>query len=473
MAAKFGTSGLRGLVEDITDGTCERHVRGYLRHLLTNGTAQKGDKVYVGQDFRPSSPEIADQTFNAAILEGFVPVDCGALPTPALANYAMNNGCASIMITGSHIPADRNGIKFYRKDGEVDKSDEQAITKFADEIEATNAKSANDVADERDAAMTMFAKRYSGLLPSDAFKGKRIGVYEHSSVARDLLHEILQAYGAETISLDRSETFVPVDTEAVSEETTIAIKKWTPEHKLDAIVSTDGDADRPLLSNEHGDVIKGDVLGFITCGFLNADMIATPISSNSGVKDKDGVKVFKTRVGSPYVIEAMNEALAQGGERVVGFEANGGFLQASDIQVLGGKTLEALPTRDCVLPLLAPLAVALANGKSLSQLVKECALPITQAGRIQEFPTEISQKLVADLKGDDATRDEFFAPFGKVADINAIDGLRVTLDNKDIIHLRPSGNAPEMRCYIESIDEDSANQLVGKVVSRIKSHCGI
>lgn len=471
MAAKFGTSGLRGLVEDIIDGTCERHVRGYLRHLLANGTALKGDKVYVGQDFRPSSPEIADQTFNAAILEGFVPIDCGALPTPALANYAMKNGCASIMITGSHIPADRNGIKFYRKDGEIDKVDEQAISKFAAEIDAANDKntaSVGRVANEHNAAMALFAERYVGLIPIDTFKGKRVGVYEHSSVARDLLHETLQFFGAETISLGRSDSFIPVDTEAVSEETVQSIKNWTIIYKLDAIVSTDGDADRPLLSDEMGNVIKGDVLGFISCEFLNADMIATPISSNSGVKDKDGVKVFKTRVGSPYVIEAMNDALAQNGQRVVGFEANGGFLLASDVEV-AAKTLEALPTRDCVLPLLAPLASAFGNNKSLSELVRECDLPITQAGRIQDFPTKDSAKLVADLTNNSDRCNKFFAPFGKVVVINTIDGLRVTLDNKNIIHLRPSGNAPEMRCYIEAEDECCAQKLVADVIEQIKS----
>lgn len=466
MAAKFGTSGLRGLVEDIIDGTCERHVRGYLRHLLTNGTAQKGDKVYVGQDFRPSSPEIANQTFNAAISEGFIPIDCGALPTPALANYAMKNGCASIMITGSHIPADRNGIKFYRKDGEIDKADEHAISRFAAEIDAKGAKDFANVVNEHKSVMSLFSQRYTGLVPNDTFKGRRIGVYEHSSVARDLLHEILQSFGAKTISLGRSDSFIPVDTEAVSEETAKAIKKWTPKYRLDAIVSTDGDADRPLLSDENGEVIKGDVLGFISCEFLNADMIATPISSNSGVKDKDGVKVYKTRVGSPYVIKAMNYALAQNGQRVVGFEANGGFLLASDVKI-GAKILEALPTRDCILPLLAPLASAFGNNKTLSELVTECGLPITQAGRIQEFPTEISAKLVADLTNDSNARNEFFSPFGKVADINTIDGLRVTLDNNDIIHLRPSGNAPEMRCYIEAFDEDSAQKLVTKVIARI------
>lgn len=468
MAAKFGTSGLRGLVEDIIDGTCERHVRGYLRHLLANGTALKGDKVYVGQDFRPSSPEIADQTFSAAILEGFVPIDCGALPTPALANYAMKNGCASIMITGSHIPVDRNGIKFYRKDGEIDKADEQVIANFAVEIGASNIKGTATVANERSAAMALFAERYAGLVPNNIFKDKRIGVYEHSSVARDLLHEVLQSFGAETISLGRSDSFIPVDTEAVNKETAQSIKEWTLKYKLDAIVSTDGDADRPLLSDEMGNVIKGDVLGFISCEFLNADMIATPISSNSGVKDKDGVKVYKTRVGSPYVIEAMNDALVQNGQRVVGFEANGGFLLASDVEV-GAKTLEALPTRDCILPLLAPLAAAFGNNKTLSELVSECGLPITQAGRIQDFSTKDSAKLVADLTNNSDARNEFFAPFGKVIDINTIDGLRVTLDNKDIIHLRPSGNAPEMRCYIEAQDEDAAQKLVTDVINRIKS----
>ncbi|MEW7009533.1 phosphomannomutase [Lentilitoribacter sp. EG35] len=472
MPAKFGTSGLRGLVKDITDGTCERHVRGYLRHLIAKGSAKKGDNVYIGQDFRPSSLKIATQTFNAVFLEGFVPIDCGALPTPALANYAMKNASASIMITGSHIPSDRNGIKFYRGDGEIDKTDEIAIANFANDVEIQTAANTFNISNEHKAAMKLFAERFSGLIPADAFLGKRIGIYEHSSVARDFLHDLLQSFGAETISLGRSEGFIPVDTEAVSEETQATIKKWTPEYNLDAIISTDGDADRPLLSDENGKVIKGDVLGFITCRFLEADRIATPISSNSGIKDTDHVKVTKTRVGSPYVIEAMNEAIAQGGTRVTGFEANGGFLVASDIAI-GSKTLDALPTRDCILPLLAPLSLAFSRNKSLSELVIDHALPTTQAGRIQEFPTDVGQKLIAELKNNRVSSDRFFASFGKIANINTIDGLRVTLDNEEIIHLRPSGNAPEMRCYIEARDETHADELVRKVITHIRSHVAV
>src|SRR3546814_8418563 len=52
---------------------------------------------------------------------------CGMLPTPALALHAITQRIPAVMVTGSHIPFDRNGLKFYRPDGEIDKLDEQAI----------------------------------------------------------------------------------------------------------------------------------------------------------------------------------------------------------------------------------------------------------------------------------------------------------------------------------------------------------
>ena len=54
-------------------------------------------------------------------------IDCGVVPTPALALEAARRGVAAIMVTGSHIPFDRNGLKFYRADGEITKADEAGI----------------------------------------------------------------------------------------------------------------------------------------------------------------------------------------------------------------------------------------------------------------------------------------------------------------------------------------------------------
>lgn len=476
MAAKFGTSGLRGLVEEITDGTCDKYVRGYLQHLKNSKLAQEGSKVYIGYDLRASSPLICEQTIAAAIKENFVPVNCADLPTPALAFYAMNNGAASIMITGSHIPADRNGIKFYRPDGEIDKTDEQEIQKYAQQIPSTSQDVTVDisgVSNERSAATAQFTDRYKALFSNNYFSGKRIGIYEHSSVARDILTEIFNAFGAHVVSLARSETFIPVDTEAVSDKDIENLIAWTKEHQLDAILSTDGDGDRPLLSDENGNYIKGDILGLIASSYLGASVISTPVSSNSGIQNTVDTQVYQTRVGSPYVIAAINEALAKGDAGlVVGFEANGGFLLASDTQ-MGDGTIAALPTRDCVLPMLAVLSMSVDKNMPLSELVASFDMPITHAGRIQEFPTEISSAFVAELTNSADKRDKFFKPFGAVADMNVIDGLRVQLDNGDIIHLRPSGNAPEMRCYVEAESIDAAETLVAKTVAAIKAYNNI
>ncbi len=96
--------------------------------LSEAGKLHRGDKVFVGRDLRPSSPAIAALCMAAIEDAGFQPVDCGVLPTPALSNYAISQQAPSIMVTGSHIPVDRNGLKFYRADGEIDKNDESAIS---------------------------------------------------------------------------------------------------------------------------------------------------------------------------------------------------------------------------------------------------------------------------------------------------------------------------------------------------------
>ena len=57
----------------------------------------------------------------------------------------------------------------------------------------------------------------------------------------------------------------------------------------------------------------------------------------------------------------------------------------------------------------------------------------------------------------------------KVASVDTTDGLRVTLQNNDIIHLRPSGNAPELRCYAESSSETVANGYVTQALNQVIS----
>ncbi len=464
---KFGTSGLRGLVTDLQGHASALYATAFARHLLDAGLAKAGDRIFVAGDYRPSSPDIAATCIGALARAGLQPIDCGAIPTPALALYAMSKGCASLMVTGSHIPADRNGIKFYRPDGEIDKADELAITRISAEIGDTIVDLTPGTAqNEEHQAAALFLSRNRALLPAGALSGLKIGVYQHSTVARDGLIDVIAGYGAQVVALGRSDHFIPVDTEAVSGQTIELLRGWAGEHDLDAIVSADGDGDRPLVADETGTPLRGDLLGLIVARFLEARVVVTPVTSNSGIEAAGSYRVTRTKVGSPFVIEGMNKATAAGETAVMGFEANGGVLTQSDFAVANG-VLTTLPTRDSFLPVLATLFLAKQQNKPLSAIIADFHLPVTAADRLENFAVERSAAVMAHLRASPANLAAFLKPLGAVGSVSDIDGLRVTLADRNIIHFRPSGNAPEMRCYVEAEDQAAASSLLEKGLSLV------
>ena len=247
----FGTSGARGLVVDYTPEACAAFTMAFIQ--------SQGDikRLAMGIDNRPSSPEIAKACIAAASHMGVIVDYYGVLPTPAVAHTSISDGVPAIVVTGSHIPFDRNGLKFYRADGEISKSDEQAILNADIEVPAISVAELPEVSTK---AVDNYIKRYTELFAADTLAGKRIGIYEHSSAGRELYYLIFEALGAEVIALGRSDSFVPIDTEAVSKEDNDMAQAWQKEHNLDAVYSTDGDGDRPLLSDEAGVYLRGDIL---------------------------------------------------------------------------------------------------------------------------------------------------------------------------------------------------------------------
>ncbi|MDD5612941.1 MAG: hypothetical protein PHF75_07850 [Gallionella sp.] len=313
----FGTSGARGLVSAMTDEVCAAYAAAF---LAVTRRSFSFDRVALGMDLRPSSPRIV-AACTAALQDQGITVDfCGALPTPALALYAQDEAIPAIMVTGSHIPFDRNGIKFYRPDGEIGKADEQAIAAAVVELEHTHC----ELPEVNPAALAHYVQRYLAFFPMQCFKGLRLGVYQHSSVARDVLVSILEGLGAEVTPLGRTADFVPIDTEAVAEVDVQRGSDWAAQYGFDAIISTDGDGDRPLISDEHGAWLRGDIVGLITAHYLGADKVVVPVSCNTAIELCGAFdSVTRTRIGSPYVIAGMEVA---GTGAVIGFEANGGFL---------------------------------------------------------------------------------------------------------------------------------------------------
>jgi phosphomannomutase len=278
---------------------------------------------------------------------------------------------------------------------------------------------------------------------------------------------VLAGLGAEVIPLGFSEAFVPVDTEAIRPEDVRKAREWAKVYPLDAIVSADGDGDRPLVSDEGGGWLRGDIAGILCAAFLEAEVVVTPVSSNTAL-ERCGLfqEVRRTRIGSPYVIEAMEQALQEKGPRtrIVGYEANGGFLTAVDIHQ-EGRSLPALPTRDALIVVLAILRLAKIRGQPISHLRAQLPERFTASDRLQGFPAAEAKKILGRLHSGAGGRDRetveaaFGAYFGQVSSLDTTDGLRVSFTNGEIVHLRPSGNAPEFRCYTEADSEARAMEM--------------
>lgn len=444
----FGTSGARGLVEQFTDEACAAFTVAFLSNMRQLAPVTR---VAIGIDRRPSSPAMAAACAGAARALGLQVDYYGILPTPALAWQSLADGVPAIMVTGSHIPFDRNGIKFYRPDGEITKADEQAIVQSAAPLPAF----VSALPVESCRARETYIARYLSLFPAGLLEGWRIGVYEHSAAGRDINIEVLSRLGAKVISLGRTETFVPIDTEAVAEEDKQRGRAWSREHRLDAILSTDGDGDRPLVADENGEWLRGDILGLLCARYLNIQALAVPVSSNTAIEAAGSfAEVLRTRIGSPYVIEGMQQ-LGKRYQRVAGFEANGGFLMGD------------LPTRDALLPALALFAAARQRNSPISALLVDLPSRYTASDRLQQFPTERSKALLAGWQAEPASLQQSLSLPADIAELDTTDGLRVTLQNHAVVHLRPSGNAPELRCYVEAETSAAAEQLLKHCMSAL------
>ncbi|CAM4230688.1 phosphomannomutase [Pseudoalteromonas byunsanensis] len=456
---RFGTSGVRGKVSQFTPEVCMALTMAFL-------AIQKPVKrVAVAIDNRPSSPQIARSCISALKFYGCDVEYYGVIPTPALAYAAQLQDIPAIMITGSHIPYDRNGIKFYFAKGEISKADELAIINAAVDVPQVPVAKLPEV---NDYAKLQYIKRYVDYFPADCLEGQHIGIYQHSSAGRDIYPLILRALGAQVTLVGRSEQFVPIDTEAVAQSDRNQARQWVLSHKFDALFTTDGDGDRALLADEQGHFLAGDILSLLAAKYLMIEALAIPVNCNTSIEASGAFKqVKRTKIGSPYVIAGVVD-LKKEHRRVAGFEANGGFLLGCDVSD-NEKVLQRLPTRDAVLPVLCALANLTSH--TLSQVVVEMTQRYTHSDRLQNFTQHRSaQVMQLATTNPGKLLERLHISYQGELELDTTDGVRITLSGEgDIVHIRPSGNAPEFRCYAESADKAKAKRLVADVLCGIKA----
>jgi phosphomannomutase len=267
--------------------------------------------------------------------------------------------------------------------------------------------------------------------------------------------------------------------------------------------------------------ISGDILNVLTCLLIKPDFVAVPIHLNHraglGIFKKNNIEVKITKIGEPPVIKAIMDKLKVNPElKTYGFERNGGGILVTDFFIPGFGQISSLAARDALFPIVCTLILAKNKKISLDNLMKEVFskeyFSHTHSGLVENLPGvsvtkglekynhEVGKNIVKKLKPIDENiieidfeeaRLDFFNNDDKgvidekvvehlimirnvlhsyiseiiiedfkIKKINFLDGVKIYLDNEEIIHLRPSGNAAQFRIYIESPDEERAVKLV-------------
>jgi phosphomannomutase/phosphoglucomutase len=215
-------------------------------------------------------------------------------------------------------------------------------------------------------------------------------------------------------------------------------------------VAYDGDGDRSIYCDEKGQVYSGDRTGALLTKFLLATKqlktdIICPINTTIAVPlvaNKAGAKVVFTKVGS---VEVSREMVKR--KSIIGMEENGGFMYGLLNEVRDGAMTTAL-----VLEMLATYAK-----DSLSKLMH--TLPRTfQFKSKYPCPTKANAlEVINKIQG-----------HGSPKQIEAMDGVKVWIDDETWILVRPSGTEPIIRLYAESTDRSLLDSKVDEYVHLIK-----
>ena len=444
MGKLFGTNGVRGIfsedfnLEFIHDLTLS--ISTYFQH----GT------ILVGYDGRHSSPVILKVVCSTL---NFAGLDChiaGLVPTPCLEFATKNLGYdGGIMITASHNPSEYNGIKPVASDGvEISREDEEVIEgiffkknwKFDSSVYGTTK---NDSA----AVQTYIDGIKSQVDVSKIKSGKFKVVLDIGNGAQAVTAvKLCEQLGCEVITINeqidgnfpgRGSEPLPSNLHELSS----AVVK----NGADFGIAFDGDGDRSILCDNGGKLLTGDMSALLLSNYLLSknpnSKVITAINSGNWIDEmvsQTNSTVIRTKVGSVEISRKMVDENA-----LLGFEENGGFMFGKHNHVRDGGMTLAL-----VLDLLA------SSKKSLVEEFKILPSSFTTKDKIsctEEGANNVISGLLAEFPGSDTT-----------------DGIKIILDNKNWVMIRPSGTEPIIRIYAESDSQKNLESLMEKFLQKIK-----
>ena len=445
MAQFFGTNGIRGVFPE------EFSLEFVNEMVLAIGTHFGGGPILIGFDGRESSPIISKVITSALNSIG---IDCdvtGIVPTPCLEFAVKTLGYAGgIMITASHNPPQYNGIKPIAKDGvEISREDELLIEDIYLKQNWIKNSDRWGRTKKEERAIQTYLKGIISNIDSKIIESK------HFKVVLDLGNGVQAVSTPDFCDLVKCEKFLinekidgkfPGRGSEPTPQNLLELSRTVIKNSADLGIAFDGDGDRSIFCDNKGIILTGDKSALVlTHHILKKNpnsLVVTCLNSGSNIEilaEKFNSKVIRTKVGSVEVSRKMVPTNA-----LIGFEENGGFMYGKYNQV-----------RDGCMTLALMLEVLATSGKTLSDEIDSLPPSFTTKDKIKCSSEKIS-KLLFSLKQEFPNAD-------------TTDGIKIIIDSKNWVMIRPSGTEPIIRIYAESENQEKLEILMSKYLNKVKS----
>jgi phosphoglucosamine mutase len=446
MRTLFGTDGIRAVAgEAPLDRKTIYAVGLALAHQLNGSQSQP--KVLLGMDTRESSSWIA-ATIAAGLREGGAHVEnAGVVTTPAIAFLAREHGfSAGIVISASHNPWQDNGIKVFGGDGyklpdETELRIETEIFRRLENVQAPGPGAAPAINEK-------YRRDYEQFLRS-AFPGLNLNglrvVLDCANGAASAIAPELFAHLGGTLHLTHASPDgrnINANCGALHPEVVAA---ETKNLKANLGVTFDGDADRAMFADAHGNVVNGDAIMLLAArdmkerGILRNDTVVATTMSNMGLEAalrRDAIRMLRAPVGDKYVLERMQQEQAS-----LGGEQSGHILFP-----------HLATTGDGLLTSLVVLDILRRSGRALHEIVAD----------LKVFPQVIVNVRVREKK-----------PLDQIATVtDTIRAAEAELAETGRVVVRYSGTEALARVMIEAESEEAMRRHADRIADAIRAELG-
>ena len=443
----FGTDGIRGQA-NIWPMTAATALRVGLAASRTFTRGNHRHRVVVAKDTR-----LSGYMLEAALVAGFTAggmdvVLVGPMPTPAVAMLTRSmRADLGVMISASHNAYHDNGIKLFGPDGyklsdEIETEIEQHIENGAEESLAAPEKIGR--ARRLDDALGRYIEFVKRTFPGGRqLAGLKVVVDCANGAAYRVAPTVLWELEAEVIPVGVDPDGFNINKGCGSTAPGLMCEQVVT-HGADIGIALDGDADRVVLADEHGQVIDGDQLmaaiarAYAEGGRLSGGGLVATIMSNLGLErfiEGLGLHLRRTAVGDRYVVEAMR----QHGYNVGGEQS--GHIVLGDYSTTGDGLIAALQV----------MALVAAAERPVSEVCR-CFQPLPQVLKNVRFagPSPLADPVVE----------------------RAIAQRREALGKSGRIVIRPSGTEPLIRVMAEGEDQDVIDRIVDELCEIITEAAG-